>query len=653
MEVPVDQLFQQAEERVQARDWSGAEHLLKSVLEKTPDHGDALHFLGLVKHQMGETEASLPFMQKAAEVTNNHPAVLVNYGSILNTLGRWREAEDINRQVLKNFPENTQALIGLATSLTELNEFHEALLACENAKRLGGENLSIYIALGNIKRRLGILDEAIQAYKRAIECNPDSALAYMNLGLVLRDKGALEDAETACRKAVALYPEYVEAHNNLGNVLIAAGDSQGALASFERALSLNPSFSDAEANKGSVLYRVDEVEAAEASYLKANKINPNNAKFLNGLGVVQLSLGKTDDASSLFRRAVEINPKYAEAVYNLASSRQGELGEDDILAVEDLITEESADSANLIFLHFALAEIADQQKDWERAFIHAQQGNAIRKELLKAEGHVFDADAFDELVDQIISLFNSTYFKIKWENQNKSKKPVFVFGMPRSGTTLVEQILASHPNVYGAGELDQIVKLINRLVGEGYPGEIPSVTQKKATQVANDHLVFLDNLSGGLDRVIDKTPFNFLYLGLITQIYPGAFLVHCVRDARDTAISCFLQNFISPHSWATDLGDIARYFRTYKRLMSHWGEVLPHSIIEVKYESLVNNQEWQSRALIKKLELPWHEICLEFHTSKRIVKTASSWQVRRPIHTKAVDRWRRYAPFLQPFFKEL
>jgi hypothetical protein len=395
------------------------------------------------------------------------------------------------------------------------------------------------------------------------------------------------------------------------------------------------------------------MDEAEEAYRNAIRLNPSDPKPSNGLGVVFLANGRTREAAAHFRNAINLDPTYAEAIYNLASSRHGQLKAADVLAVEGLIAEGNLDHSSLVFLHFALSEVADHEKDWENAFSHAVKGNQIRKRLLEDEGHVFDADSFDLLADEIIAQFDKAYFEKRWKSENGSKKPVFVFGMPRSGTTLVEQILASHSEICGAGELDEISKLVNTMVGGIYPAGIHSIDHVKATQLVDAHLNLLDNLAGGKQRVVDKTPFNFLYLGLISQMFPGASFVHCTRDLRDTAISCYFQNFVSSHAWTTDLRSIGRYISTYKRIMSHWEDVLPLSITEVAYESLVSDQEAQSRRLIEAVDLPWDACCLNFHTSKRPVKTASSWQVRQPIHSKAVERWRRYEAYLQPVIEEI
>lgn len=651
MSPSVDNLFQQATQKVQSGDWQGAAHLLEDVLGLTPDHGDALHFLGLIRFQTGDAAAAMPLLQKAVAATGSHPAVMANYGSVLNALARWPEGEAAHRQAVKGDPNNPQALAGLATSLMELGRPDEALKSCEQAVRIDAANPATQITLGNIRRRLGNLDGAVMAYEQAIQVAPNDAMAHANLGAVLREQGNLDAAEDACRKAIDLRPDYAEAYNNLGNVLMASDDGEGALVAFRRALTLNPNMSDAEANRGAALYRMDRFDESEAAYKEAVALNPGDAKAVNGLGIVQLALSRTDEAASQFRRAVDLNPLLTDAFYNLASSRGGLFGDADVSAVRDLISKEAVDRPGLVQLHFSLAEALDQRQDWDNAFEHARQGNVIRRDLLEADGQGFDADAFDAWVDEIIDVFDANSFQD--HGSRTSDKPVFIVGMPRSGTTLVEHILAGHPDVHGAGELDQISAIAKDLSGGSFPTGIKNVKQADITRSAKAHVKYLSGLGEGALRVIDKTPFNFLYLGFIARAFPGASIIHCMRDARDTTVSCYFQNFVSPHAWSTDLGDIARYLSTYHRIMDHWYDVLPIALTEVNYETLVADQEAESRRLIEGVGLAWDNACLDFYNSVRPVKTASSWQVRRPIHGGAVARWRRYERYLEPFLGTL
>jgi tetratricopeptide (TPR) repeat protein len=649
MSLTIEQLFQQATEKVQSGDWQGAGLLLEAVLQQMPAHGDALHFLGLIRFQSGHAEAAVPLLQKAVEATSGHPAVMANYGSVLNSLARWPEAETAHRQALKGGPNAPQALAGLATSLMELGQLDEALKYGMQAVQADLANPAAHITLGNICRRLGQLERAVEAYKQAIKLAPENAMAHANLGAALREQGKLDAAETACRTAIDLRPDYAEAYNNLGNVLQAADDGEAALVAFRRALTLNPNMSDAETNRGGTLYRMDRLDEAEAAYQEAITLNPNDAKAYNGLGIVYLALGRTGEAEQQFRGAVDLNPLLADAFYNLASSRGELFHEDDVATVKNLISEGAVDRSGTTLLHFALAEVADQRQDWDNAFDQARKGNILRRELLEAEGHGFDADTFDAWAEEIMSVFNAAYFQNSSSTGSTSDTPVFVVGMPRSGTTLVEQILAAHPDIHGAGELDRVSAIAKDLSGNSFPSGFKTVASADISRAAKAHVKTLVELGEGALRVIDKTPFNFLYLGLIAQAFPGASIIHCRRDPRDTAISCYFQNFISAHAWSTDLGDIARYMKAYSRIMDHWREVFPVRLTEVSYESLVADQELESRRLIEAVGLTWDDACLSFHNSPRTVKTASSWQVRRPIHGRAVARWRKYENHLAPF----
>jgi tetratricopeptide (TPR) repeat protein len=253
MSATVSQLLQQAEEKAGKGNWEEAIRFLDLVLQQVPEHGDALHFLGLIKYQMGDLKAAIPLLKKAVEITEGHPAVLANYGSVLNAIKAWSESETVNREVIEKDPNNTQGLVSLSTSLMELGKLEDALEPCEKAAQIDKANPSVQITLGNIYHRLGKLGDAVHSFERAANYDPNNALAYANLGVVLRESGKLEAAKAACCKAIELRPSYAEAYNNLGVILVANNDSKAALAAFEKALSLVPTFFDAEVNRGGVL----------------------------------------------------------------------------------------------------------------------------------------------------------------------------------------------------------------------------------------------------------------------------------------------------------------------------------------------------------------------------------------------------------------
>ncbi|MCH7487379.1 MAG: sulfotransferase, partial [Proteobacteria bacterium] len=486
--------------------------------------------------------------------------------------------------------------------------------------------------------RIGI---ASSIYRKILKANPHQADALHLLGMASHQRDDHAEAIELIGRAIEINPAYAEAHNNLGNVLMAAGDARGAVLAFRQAITFKPKYPEAHVNLGGALYVLDRFADAEAAYRGLLEMAPDWPDALNGLGVVLLAGSRLDEAVDCFRRAAELKPELSQAVYNLASSGAAPMDDEKVSAIEARLAGEGLAGNDRIDFHFALGEHYDARGQADAAFVHFRSGNDLRRASLAAEGHVFDADDHDRLVERIIEAFRPGFFEGR--EGLGDERPVFIVGMPRSGTTLVEQIAASHNGVFGAGEVGGIADMVSRLPGD-YPGNMEALEDPEA--LARAYMERLGSLAPDSARIIDKTPFNFLYLGLIARLFPKARIVHCRRDAMDTCLSCYFQNFVASHPWSTGLGDLGNYLRAEARLMDHWHGVLPNPIHEIRYEDLIADQEGESRRLIEALGLPWDAACLAFHENKRWVRSASNWQVRRPLHGGSVGRWKAYREHL-------
>ena len=612
------------------------------LVEDTPEHADAHHLLGLIAYGDGRIEEAADRIIRAIQIDDKNPAYHANYGAVANLRGMPQEAEASSRFAIELNPDYGEAYNNLAVSLEVQGRLAEAEDACRDAIRLTPGNADARVNMGNLLSRKGELGAAVESYGVAIDLAPAHAMAHANLGSALRQRGELEGAEAACRRAIEINPAYAEAHNNLGNVLMAAGDRGGAVLAFRQAITFKPEYPEAHANLGGALYVLDRFADAEAAYRGLLEMIPDWPEALNGLGVVLLAGSRLEEAEKCFRRAAEAKPELSQAVYNLVSSG-AQMDDGQISAIEARLAGEGLAGSDRIDFHFALGQLYDAKGDADAAFTHFRSGNDLRRAGLAAQGHVFDAEDHDRLVERIIEASPPGFFEGR--QGLADERPVFIVGMPRSGTTLVEQIAASHPDVFGAGEGSAIADMVSRLPGD-YPGNMEALEDPEA--LARAYMERLQSLAPDSSRIIDKTPFNFLYLGLIARLFPEARIVHCRRDAMDTGLSCYFQNFVAPHPWSTELGDISRYLGAEARLMEHWQAVLPMPIFEIRYEDLIADQEGESRRLIDALGLPWDAACLAFHENKRWVRSASNWQVRRPLHGGSVGRWKAYESFLGP-----
>ncbi|MAY66773.1 MAG: hypothetical protein CMM77_06570, partial [Rhodospirillaceae bacterium] len=614
-----------------------AEDAFNKVLAERPREAEALHLLGLIEYRTGRLELAADHLVAASMVDGEDPGIHANLASVLNLCGRGAEAEAASRHVLELRPDNAEAYNNLAVALELQDRIDEAEACGKRAVELDPKHLEAHINLGNLYFRKAALAEAAEMYRRAAEIDPTNPMAPGNLGVVLRRLGDLAGAEESCRKALALKPGYPEGYNALGNVLMARGDIQGAVEAFRAALTHRDGYLEARANLAGALFKSGDLEKAEAAYRDAVAHFDRFAGAWSGLGTVLLAKGDTAGAEEAFLKAVEAHQGLGDAWINLAAAgaltaeHEGQLAE---------LLETAPENDQTAQLLFALGAAKDQRGDVAGAFDAFTKGNAMRRRLLDGAGQGFDADQFDQWVDKIIDTFSRDVLAKAKGWGDASTAPVLVVGMPRSGTTLVEQIISSHGQGAGAGELDALSRLLPK-----YPDGVADLNAERAGDLAMD---FLRCLNAGRDaaRIVDKTPFNIFLLGLAQMLMPGARVVHCVRDAKDTALSCYFTNFTQGLTWSTDLSDIARMQAAQDRVMAHWRDVLNLPVHEVRYEDLVADQEGQSRALVDFIGLDWDPACLEFHNAGNAVLTASNWQVRQPIYKKAIGRADAYAAFL-------
>ncbi len=612
-----------------------AETAFRKVLDDHPREVEALHLLGLIEYQTGRIDEAADHLVAASMVDGENPAIHANLAAVLNLCGRGAEAEAASRHLLSLTPDNAEAHNNLAVALELQGRIEDAEVASRRAVELDGKYLEAHINLGNLCFRKGALAEAADYYRAAAEIDPTNPMPPGNLGIVLRRLGDLPGAEEACRRAVRLRPDYPEGFNALGNALAARGDLTGAQEAFQQAITLRDGYLEARANLAAALFKQGDLAAAEAAYRDAVARFDGFAGAWSGLGMVLLAKGDTTEAESAFRRAVEAHETLGDAWVNLAAA--GALTEDDETRLDGLLAD-APENDQTAQIHFAQAAARDRRGDHAAAWDAACRGNAMRRRLLIAAGQGFDADAFEGHIGQIIETVlpdgsGETLGALGDE------RPVLIVGMPRAGTTLVEQIISSHPDGAGAGEPDMLATLL-----PGYPGALADLAADRADELAAD---YLKRLTAGRDakRVVDKTPFNAFHLGLVHTLLPGARVVWCRRDAADTALSCFFTNFARGHVWSTDMGDIARVQTVMDRAMAHWQGALGLPILEVQYETLIADQEGQSRRLFEFLGLDWDPVCLDFHQAGGAVLTASNWQVRKPLYKGAVGRAKVYAAY--------
>ncbi|MCH8237652.1 MAG: sulfotransferase, partial [Proteobacteria bacterium] len=582
-------LLEKAQASLEAGNLDEAEKGFREVSRLAPLDAEAFHMRALIAYRNGRLDEAGEMILEAITRDDKDVDIHANCGAIMNLLGRSLEAEAACRYVVDLRPGHADGHNNLAVALELQGRLVEALESSERAIEIKPDFVEAHINRGNIKLRMDEVAEAAEAFRAAIKLDSENALALANLGIALREAGDLAAAEEECLKAIEVAPTFPEAHNSLGNVLTAKEDWPAAKEAFKKAMGCRAGYLDAHLNLAAVMFKAGDMDGAEAQYREILKTHEDLAEAHAGLGVLFLAAGHLEKAVESFREAVKNKPALGLAQYNLATAVGAELSETEITDTREVLADRNLPESERAKLHFALGEIGDQRGNWETAFADYEAGNQLRKDQLARTGHSFDADAFDQRVDRIISLYGGKFLDRRKGGGDASEQPVFIVGMPRSGTTLIEQIAASHAEVAGKGEMHSIRTLC------GDDGFLAEADEGALAAIARDYLGTLRAGAEDALRITDKMPFNTLHLGQIQLLFPGARVIHCLRDPIDTGMSCFRQYFTSPHAWACDLKDIGRYQRATMRLMDHWRGALSLPMLDVRYEDLIADQEGISR----------------------------------------------------------
>ena len=513
--------------------------------------------------------------------------------------------------------------------------------AAQPTHQLQSTNTKQLLALGNKSIARGAYAEAIDIYQRLIKVDPRHAAALNNLGAALSKLGRFVEAEAYFHQAIRVDADFPDAYSNIGTTLLLKGLYEDAESFLRRALKLNPRLVEARINLGLALAFLSRLRDAKSNFEKALKYDPRNAEALVGMALIAKTQGSFDQAEAMLERALKVNPGMSKALASQVSIRK--------MTSSDNAWLESAEKAagsgiNLLDeseLRFAIGKYYDDIESFKLAFGSYKLAN----DLLKSIAEPYDRGSYKGFVDRMIDAYTPKVLGRVEDGASVSMKPVFVVGMPRSGTSLTEQIISSHPLARGAGELEfwgHAAREHEATLGS----PLDESTRRK---LAEAYLKVLEVNAGGALRIVDKAPVNADYLGLIHSVFPNARIIYMQRDPIDTCLSCYFQKFVLSLTYTMDLSDLADHYRQHERLMAHWRAVLPPgTMLDIPYEQMVADQEGWSRKILDFVGLEWDQRVLDFHTTKRSVVTASFWQVRQKIYQNSVRRWRHYEKFIGP-----
>jgi tetratricopeptide (TPR) repeat protein len=593
--------------------------LYRKALQKNPDDANALHLLAVIFYQSGRITAALALFERALPGLPDLADAHLNYGNALREAGRLEEAVASYRRAVALAPAYGMAHNNLAAALNEQREFTIGLASADQAAQLMPEFFGAHVHRADALIGLERWSEAEAALRRALALAPDRTETHRDLGWVLARCGRFDEAVEFYRQALALAPEDATVHYGLAAVCHLAGDLAASEAGFRRALGLAPGY----------------------------------AAAWHELGIVLRSSGRLEEAAANFRRAIELDPGAPEFQLSLAVTGQPASDEAQLQRLAVALASDERPIGDRVAAGFALGTWLDRAGRYDEAFTSFATANALHRQHRAAAGERFYIAELCRKVDELIGITNREWFAAMAGCGNPSPVPVFIVGMPRSGTSLVEQIAASHPCVFGAGERRDMSAIANALLARHRSVAIKDWDRGVMRQLADRHIAQLEALGGGAVRVIDKMPDNIFVLWLIATLFPTARVILCRRDLRDVCLSCYFHRFTAGQLYAYDLEDCGLRALEVERLAAHWLKMLPLPILPVDYERLIAEPEPESRRIIEFLGLDWDPACLDFHRTERPVYTASAWQVRQPLYGHAVGRWRRYEPHLRSLLRIL
>lgn len=667
-----------------------AEGVLRQVLQQRPNHPDALHLLGIVAHQAGKTNIAIELIARALAINPNVPVYQANIAEMYRRVGNPQAAISHGLRAIALNPKNADAHNNLGIAYYDVADYNAAIASYDKAIDIKPRFAEAISNRGNALRNLRRFVEAESEYRRALAINPSYAEAYNNLGSVMRDLERPAEAEIAYKKAIAISPNYLEARNNLvlayrdlkdydaalaagqdalrlkaqnpealayiGSIYIEQKKFDQAFEALRRSLAINPNKAETYNMLGRAFFESNQGEKALECYRKAISLKADFADPYNNMGTCLKEFGRFDEALAAFNQSLAIQPDLVGAYVNLVDTKKFRSNDDThLVAMERFAaTINTLPEDRQMHLHFGLAKAYDDLKRYDEAFKHMLEGNAIKRRTLS-----YDEGAVLDYFERVKAVVTADVVREKAGGGYHTNQPIFVLGMPRSGTTLVEQIIASHPAVKGGGELKDINDTINSVRGRDgnqapYPEFVPVLSMSELAAFGETYARRLEKRAPGAPRITDKMPSNFYYLGLIHLALPDAKVIHANRNPVDTCVSCFSKLFAGEQSQTYDLSELGRYYRAYYGLMEHWRRVLPPgAFLDVQYEDVVDDIEGQARRILDYCGLEWNPRVLDFYRNDRPVKTASASQVRQPIYGSSVARWRNYEKFLGPLLQEL
>ena len=627
--------------------------LCKRTLEKSPKDVNINGLLGAFLLKLNRAEEAEHHLRLTTELAPSFAKPFEDLGVLLLRQGRFEESANTLQNAVRLDPSLESAHFNLGKALAKLGKGKEADAAFEASFALSP--IKKLLAEAAEYHKQGKLEESEALYRKALNDDPGNIDATRMLGLIAAAAGQTDEAKFLLQQVIERAPDFFIAHIDLGNILKDQDHYEEAIACFQRAIAIEPRNPHAQFLLASTLSPAAFTDEALDAYQACLDILPEHPGALLGIGHMLKTVGRQEEGIAAYRKCIDIKPGNGETYWSLANLKTFRFTDEEIAKMEDQVASGKVDNegseANFLF---ALAKAHEDAKDHKKAWDYYQRGNKLQRSLVK-----YDPVSTEVVNNDLVEAFTKELMDEKRGLGCQDKAPIFILGLPRSGSTLLEQIIASHSMVEGTSELPYISRITqslnrNRADGLSYPGAIRELGTVALEALGEEYLQLSQmHRKEGAPRFIDKMPNNFPSAGFINLILPKAKIIDARRNPLDACFGNFRQLYAKGQPFTYDLTDIGEYYLQYQRMMDHWNTVMPGQILHVQYEDTVMDLESQVRRILEFLELPWEDACLNYHETDRAVRTASSEQVRQPIYTGAINHWRKYEQHLDELLEVL
>lgn len=648
---------------LRSKDYDNAIKYLERAVKLKSNYEQARYNLGSAYIEIKQAELAIKQYRFLSKKHPDNADYLCALADAVRETGQWQKSIKLYKKAIEKDENLIRAHTNMGPLMMHLNQLDQAVEHCKKSIELNTGEIKAHIYLARCYVQMEELDEAMESYANAYDIDPDSAELCASIGKVWLEISDHHEASTWYQKALSIDEDNIPAQCGIANILRDSGQLPKALEILQPLLEKEPENMEVLFSMADTLWEDGDAESALEHLRTIQKLQPQRTALHAKIGQILSSTGEVELALKEYHTALEQSPGCIPALNGLATSQKGKLDVSYVETMEKMLDNKKLRAGTLASLHSGLAFYYDSKKEHAIAATHMKNANTFQWQHKSKRGWEYDIEKQEEHITRLIETYTPEYFSKVRELGNSDETPTFIVAMPRSGTTLTEQILARHSKVLGIGERNFASQAFNQFINKGcdYVEEdlthLRSITKAEIASITKRYLNKLQDLkdkAGKFDvlRVVDKMPDNYALIGWILTLFPNAKIIHAKRDVRDVALSCWLTQF-GAIRWASHEDHLVQRIKQYERIMNHWHKVIPDRFIEMNYEDLVANQEDESKRLIEYIGLEWDEDCLRFFESDRIVRTASITQVRQPIYKKSVARWKPYQEYIPDLLNPL